>query len=270
MTPPSSVSNIAWPAELRERIYALLRREGVAGIEMAPTKIAPWEALDTDTIAAEKRLIASYGLVVSSYQAIFFGMPDLQLLGDKASFEKMRAHTLRVARIAEQLSGGGVGVFGAPRNRRRGPLDERDAFDLGAERFGLLAETIAPHGFVLGLEPAPTEYGGDYLQTTADCARMVRTVSHPSLRLHIDTGCLELAGDEISKVVGANTDLIAHVHLSKPNLVPISDAEERFSELFRVLASSDYQSWIAIEMRETDRPEQAVHEALAVLTQCRA
>ncbi len=189
-----SVSNIAWPAETRERIYALLSREGVSGIEMAPTKIGPWETLEKNAIAAEGRLIASYGLVVSSYQAIFFGRSDLQLLGDNGSFEKMKEHTVRVAQIAEQLSGGGVGVFGAPRNRRRGALDEQDAFDLGVERFGRLAEAIAPYGFVLGLEPAPAEYEGDYLQTTTACAQMVRAVSHPSLQLHIDTGCLELAG----------------------------------------------------------------------------
>jgi len=258
----TSISNIAWPAGIRERIYALLSREGVKGVEMALTKIAPWDVLDYASIAAEKQLIESYGLVVSSYQAIYFGLPELQLLADQDSFEKLKAHTVHVAQLAEKLSGGGVGVFGAPRNRRRGALNEDDAFELGADRFATLAEAVAPFGFVLGLEPAPTEYGGDFLQTTFACAQMVRTVAHQALQLHVDTGCLSLSAENVSHAIGSNADIIAHVHLSKPNLAPLNGSEIEFEKVFGALKTINYQSWVAIEMRETDNPEQAVCESL--------
>lgn len=262
----SSISNIAWPAEIREQVYALLRREGVPGVEMAPTKIAPWDKLDPDSVAAEKKLIESYGLVVSSYQAIYFGLPEIQLLADETSFERLKQHTIRVAQLAEKLSNGGVGVFGAPRNRRRGALNEDDAFRLGADRFALLAEAVAPFRFVLGLEPAPTEYGGDFLQTTSACARMVRAVSHQSLRLHIDTGCLSLSGEDVSQIISSNADIIAHVHLSKPNLVALNGSKLEFQDIFEALKSINYQSWVTIEMRETDNPEQAICEALSLFS----
>ncbi|WP_279356647.1 sugar phosphate isomerase/epimerase family protein [Methylobacterium indicum] len=268
MTFKSSISNIAWPSSSREHIYGLLSRSGVAGIEMAPTKIRPWDDLTPADLATERQLLASCGLVVSSYQAIFFGLPELQLLGDGDSFERMRRHTVRVAQIAEQLSGGGVGVFGAPRNRQRGALTEREAFDLGTERFSLLAEDIAPYSFALSLEPAPAEYGGNFLQTTTDCARMVRKVGRQNFRLHLDTGCLKLSGEDTLTVIQKYADLIGHVHLSQPNLAPIQTTEKRFADLTSGLKSIKYSAWLAIEMREAPDPEQAIRQAIAVLSDC--
>lgn len=258
-----SISNIAWPADIRHEVYGLLSRNGVTGIEVAPTKIAPWDDLTEAVLGAERDLMATFGLTVSSYQALYFGCPGLALLEDEAAFEALLKHTVHVARVAEQLSQGGGGVFGAPRNRLRGRLDEAEAFDLGAERFAKLAESVSPHNFTIMLEPAPPEYGGDFLPTERDCAAMVRRVAHPAFRLHVDTGCLTLAGEDGTEIVTEYHDLIGHVHLSQPSLAPVEmSAAPAYVGLLRSLREVGYGGWTAIEMRESDQPMQAVEAAI--------
>ncbi|WP_238282868.1 sugar phosphate isomerase/epimerase family protein, partial [Methylobacterium goesingense] len=179
------------------------------------------------------------------------------------AFEALLKHTVRVARMAEQLSQGGGGVFGAPRNRLRGRLSEAEAFELGAERFAKLAKAVSSYGFTIMLEPAPPEYGGDFLRTERDCAAMVQCVAHPAFRLHVDTGCLTIAGEDGAEIVAKYHNLIGHIHLSQPSLAPVEmSAMPTFACLLRSLREAAYSGWTAIEMRESDLPMQAVEVAI--------
>ena len=36
-----SISNIGWPAELDSQVYALMKKHGYSGLEIAPTRIFP-------------------------------------------------------------------------------------------------------------------------------------------------------------------------------------------------------------------------------------
>lgn len=261
-----SISNIAWPSSLNDRVYALLADANVAGLEIAPTKLAPWQDLTEEVARVEGRRIRKVGLQVGSYQALYFDRPDCQLLGDTASFKAMREHTVRVATFAEHLSGGGPGVFGAPRNRQRGQLTTENAFELGAQRFWCLAEAVAATGFIIVLEAAPEEYGGDFLGTTAQCAAMVRAVDHPSFRLHVDTGCLTFTEENVQEIISENHDIITHVHLSKPKLAPVAGADAPlYAPLLSALDDVGYGGWTAIEMREADDPLMAIGEAVSAI-----
>ena len=132
----------------------MLAQHGATGVEAAPTRIAPWDALDDAAVAQYRRQMGAAGLQVCSMQAILFGRPDLQLLGDAAGFAALTEHMRRVAAIGHGL-GAGVAVLGAPRNRSRGAMTEDDAVALAAERLRVLGGILGAAGLVLGLEPVP-------------------------------------------------------------------------------------------------------------------
>lgn len=248
-----SISNIAWPHADREHVYNAIKQNGVDGVEIALTKIAPWADLNRDIVLGEKALIRECGLEVSSYQAIYFGCPHLQLFGEQDVFDAMLSHTRNVSHLAYVLSGGGVGVFGAPRNRLRGNLSQQEAFDIGRERLRLLAEVSFDCNFVLALEAAPQEYGGDFLENTNECADMVSAVNHPGLRLHLDTGCVQIAEKSDFPSSFLFSQEFAHVHLSMPYLEPISSGDTALiKSICSILAQNKYTGWLAIEMRETE------------------
>ena len=259
-----SLSNLALPAGTTTAELAGLVALGARGVEVAPTRIAPWDELDAPRLAAYRGQLASAGLAVSSLQALLFGTSGLHLLQDEAAFVAMGEHLRRVAAIGAEL-GAGIGVFGSPRNRLRGDLAADAAWDLGRERLRRLAEWVhGEAGFALGLEPVPAAYGGDYLGSYQEVVQMVRDVDHPGLRVHLDTGCVLLGGGDIGAAVAAAGDLLGHFHIAEPQLGRFTTPSAEHGKAAAALHTAGYAGWRAIEMLQQDPdPMDAVREALA-------
>jgi hypothetical protein len=77
-----AVSNIAWEPHEDDAVAEVLRREGVSGVEIAPTKwrARPFDA-SADEIAEYRRSWEDRGLRIVSLQSLLFGRSDLQLFG---------------------------------------------------------------------------------------------------------------------------------------------------------------------------------------------
>lgn len=249
-----SVSNLAFGPELREAAYARLAAAGAQGVEVAPTRLAPWEDLTPALCRTEAGALARAGLEASSLQAILFGKSELQLLKGAESFRDLLKHIRLVAEYGEAL-GARVAVFGAPRNRNRGERPLKDAEALAEERFWALGQAVAPFGLVLGLEPVPAYYGGDFLQTAEEVNRMVRRVDHPHIRLHLDTGCVMLGGGSIAHAIEEGADVLAHFHAAEPDLGPYETPASPHPEAAEALCSVGYDGWVAIEMAEAPKAQ---------------
>ncbi len=95
---------------------------------------------------------------------------------------------------------------------------------------------------------------------------MVQAVSHPSFRLHFDSGCLAFTGESAQDIIREHHDIIAHVHLSKPKLASIVEADAPiYAPLLSTLDDVGYSSWAAIEMREADDPLKVIGEAISAV-----
>jgi sugar phosphate isomerase/epimerase len=260
-----SVSNLAWPADQEELAFARLVALGVAGVEVAPTRIAFWPSLTQSMLTDYRARIADRGLCVSSLQAILYGCDEPQLLGDDAAFEALCEHMRRVAAIARTL-GAGIVVFGAPRNRQRGALSDAVAWPLARERLHRLGATVAAAGVTIGIEPVPAFYGGDFLGVWEDVLQMVRDVDHPGIRVHLDAGCVALGGGSIEQAVQVSHPWLAHFHAAQPGLASFSPPADNHREAASALKDCGYDRWVAIEMREQPaNPIAAIEEAVTAV-----
>lgn len=257
-----ALSNLALPQTASDQDLACLSDLGLAGLEVAPTRIAPWDSLSPDVLRRFRSRLAAVGLSVPSLQAIFYGCEGAALLGDASAFLIMHDQVRRVAEIAGQL-GVSVAVFGAPKQRLRGSLSTDEAFALGAERLSVLAKTAQDAGdLVLGLEPVPHYYGGDYLPRWRDVVAMVDTVDHPGLRVHLDTGCVMLGGDDIGEAVKSCNGLLAHFQIAEPGLGGFSLPQADHSAAATALQAIRYEGWTSIEMLEQPEGLEAVRTAV--------
>ena len=265
------VSNLAWaPAETpaaQDRLAAL----GVQGIEAAPTRIAGWDGLTEGALAGYRRQATAAGLLIPSLQALFFGRPGDQLLGDAAAFTAMAEHTRRVAGIAGSL-GAGVAVFGAPHNRIRGALPAAEAEGLAAVRLRILGDIAQAAGLALVLEPVPACYGADFLLHAADVRRLVRRCGHPGIHIHLDSACVTLAGDELAGEIDAAAPAgggagLAHYHISEPGLGPFDAPSCPHAAAGDALRRAGYAHWMVIEMREQPGGLAAVEAAIRLARQ---
>lgn len=257
-----AVSNLAFGPDLRAEAYERLAAIGVDGVEVALTRVAPWEALTADACRAEAAALAAAGLQASSLQAIYFGKPEVQLLGDEPSFDALLEHTRKVAEFGEAL-GARVAVFGAPKNRSPGDRSMAEALALGEERFRRLGEAVRSHGLTIGIEPVPAHYGGDFLPTAEEVTAMVRRVDHPNIRLHLDTGCVMLGGGDIAEAVRAGADVLAHMHAAEPDLADFTSPVSPHAEAAGALRDAAYDGWVVIEMRQpADNPMERIETAV--------
>lgn len=242
-----AISNLSFPTEMKLEAYALVNQLGAQGLEVAPTRIAEWSNLTTDMCAQEARILADYGLQASSMQAIFFGKPELQLLGTEVEFVAMLEHAKRISELGSAL-GCNVAVFGAPKNRLRNELNESDAFELAVERFSRLGAACAVGDLVLAIEAVPAVYGGDFLLDSSTTIQLVRAVGSENIRLHLDTACALLGKEDIASAVTNGHDVLAHFHISEPNLDTFKEPRADHGGAAQALRAGSYNGWLAIEM----------------------
>lgn len=261
-----SFSNLAWPATALSEALSLLSEFGVQGIEVAPTRIASWDALHPKDLKNYRAELAEAGLVPSSLQAIFFGVNDAQLLGTPAQFETMRQHIHRIGEIGQVL-GASVAVFGAPRNRNRGERPVETATDLAAERLLKLGVAAQEHGLVMAMEPVPELYNSDFLQTWQEVLSLVRQVDHPSIRLHLDTACVALGGGDIAEAISAGSAELVHFHAAQPKLGDFTEPLPGHEVAGQALRAVGYEGWIAVEMLEQLTWQTSIDQAQKIVSE---
>jgi sugar phosphate isomerase/epimerase len=257
-----AVSNIAWPAELDDSVFAFLAASGVEGIEVAPTRVWPqWEGIDPVGVRVFRRSVESHGLRVSSLQSILLQKPELRLFGTDAERQALDEHLRRCADLATDL-GAQCMVFGAPRNRDRGSMSEPCAFDIAARFFVRAGAYCAERGVCLVFEANPAEYRCNFATDTVTAAKLVNAVGSEGFRLHLDTACLQLAGENTGQAIIENAGILRHFHASEPYLADFSAPVAAHEEAAAAIKSVNYDRWVALEMRAAKPALPALQDAV--------
>lgn len=130
-----SISNIAWNVEEDNEIKTLLKRLGINGIEIAPTKI--WEnplACTSIEIEKYKTYWQSNGIELVAMQSLLFGQNHLKLFSNSESRLEMIEYLTGIISLAGQLGIRSL-VFGSPKNRLVGSLTKKEQFEIAIPFF---------------------------------------------------------------------------------------------------------------------------------------
>jgi sugar phosphate isomerase/epimerase len=245
-----SISNLAWETKEDASVFELLRKKSISSIEILPTRYFPNPLQATRQDAEHlKRYFTKEGVHVSSFQALLYGRPDLKLFGSPEERKSTREYLRHEAELASWLGAGRL-VFGSPRNRQvPDGMDQDTALALATEFFRDLAESLHDIGVTICIEPNAVEYGCNFCVKTSAAAGLVRAVEHPSFRLHLDSGVMQLNDEDPAEIVMAHADIIDHVHASEPKLEAVGHGEaNRHRILAKALANQSYGGYVSIEM----------------------
>lgn len=219
-----SISNLAWDPREDGQVATLLDEYRIDAIDVAPGKYFPdIEAATSQDISAIRRMWADRGVEIVGMQALLFGTTGLNMFGEDEVRKRMLHRLQAICGIGAGLgTNPGVRlVFGSPKNRDRTGLSSEAAKTIAVAFFRRLAAIADEHGVTVCLEPNPPSYGCNFMTDTAAAADIVRAVDHPAIRLQFDSGASAMNQESVGKVIGEFKDLIGHVHVSEPGLVPV-------------------------------------------------
>ena len=243
-----AISNIAWEQHDDPGILKILKKHGVTGIEVAPTKVwQDWEGASYKSAREYKEIMQDQGFKLPAMQAILFGQPMLQVF-DTSSHDDFFEHIKLVADLANGF-GSNVLVFGAPKNRKRGQMPYSEALDVATEFFYKVGQICIGHECCIGLEHNPVEYGCDFVTNVLDAKKLVQAVNNDGFKLHVDSAGLHMCGGDIADMINRAHDFV-HYHISEPMLEPIFGGEVEHAEGIAALKSIEYKNWVSIEMKQ--------------------
>ena len=255
-----TISNLAWENNLEADVLAELKKRDISAIEIAPTKIWPdWRNINETSIGFFKERVS--GFDVSSFQSLLFGKPELSIFGSDEIKQQTLHHLKMVADLAAHLGAKPL-VFGSPKNRDPGDRPAAKAFAEAKEFFFSMGKYCEKIGVTLCLEANPTQYGCRFITNASQAAELVRAVNSPGFRLHLDTACMFLAGDDVAKTIVENHDILAHFHASEPNLGNFAKPESPHAIAAAALKKIGYFGYVSIEMLNKANTLQPITEAL--------
>ena len=265
-----SISNIAWDAPEDDAVARVLSAYGVDAIDIAPGKYFPDPELATaQQIDSVRRVWRSRGMDIVGMQALLFGSTGLNVFGPSPVQDAMLRRLSAVCRIGAGLGANRL-VFGSPKNRDRGNLDDDQALRMAVDFFRRLGDEAAQHDVQVCLEPNPPRYGANFMTTSTETAAVVEAVAHPAIRMQLDTGAMAINGEDVATTVAACAHLVGHVHASEPDLLPLGDSTAQHDAVHTSLVRHLPDHIVCIEMlATTGEPhltsvERAVARAVAV------
>ncbi len=244
-----AISNIAWPADWDEEVLALLKRQSVTDLEIAPTRL--WARPDEISTTEAYRLrddLTRRGFRIVGAQSLLYGRPDLTMFENTATTRRTIAYLEEIIRVCAALDAEAL-VFGSPKNRQIGNLPRETAWQIAQEVFTSVADSAERHGTVVVLEANPSAYQADFLTHAAEAAQLVELVNRPGLRLHLDTACMTMANDDIDSTFTHYSSLLHHFHISEPYLAAVNEATADHARFAENLRRCKYDRWVSIEMR---------------------
>lgn len=220
---------------------------GFEGLEIAPTRIFPENPYGKLAEAREwkSRLTDVYGFQVPSMQSIWYGRTECIF---KSQFDRavLTDYTKKAVDFASAIGCRNL-VFGCPKNRTRmSYYDPKVAVTFFRE----IGEYAASKNTVIGMEANPPIYQTNFINTTQSAIELIEEVDSKGFKLNLDLGAVIENREDICELKG-KVDLISHVHVSEPGLVPIERRALHYN-VRELLMSEGYSGYVSIEMAKTD------------------
>ena len=240
-----SISNIAWQKENDEQMYKIINECGFDAVEVAPTRLIPESPYDNigeaKKIATE--LVEKYNIKISSMQSIWFGKQE-KIFESEEERNILFEYTKKAIDFANAINCGNL-VFGCPKNRVVNNLESD--YKIAKDFFIKIGDYAKQKDTIFAIEPNPTIYNTNFINTTENAINIVKDLNHPSIMVNLDLGTM-IQNNESSDLLKGNVKYINHVHISEPNLNCIQN-RDLHKNVIKILQDENYKGYVSIEMK---------------------
>lgn len=241
--------------------------EGFSGLEIAPYTVfgdfSP--AAFRSGSRSLREAFAQTGLAFAGFHWLLLGPEGLHATtADAAVRRKTWDHVRRLLDASGEL-GGGVLIFGSPRQRSStGGRTASEATATLTEELAAIGPYAAERASKILIEALSSDQS-DVVNTLAEAERLVAAVNSPGVGGMFD---FHNTGDETAAwdaLIRAHRNLIAHVHVNEPDGSAPRRGGADFRPGFGALRETGYAGWISVEIfSEPPDPAATIRESMAL------
>ena len=233
---------LLWTADVTETDYGILEQLkdiGYDGVEL------PIFDLDADKFTRLGRNLDEIGL---ERTAVTVCSEDANPVSDSAEIRQAglnhinRAVDMCAAAGAAKLCGPLHSALGAFTGQ--GPTDEERS--RAKETLAQAAEYAQQAGVTLVVEYL-NRFECYFLNCAEDCARFVREVNHPHLKMMYDTFHANIEEKNPSEAIKSCADQLVHVHISENDRSTPGEGGVDWDSTFAALKEVGYDEWMVVE-----------------------
>lgn len=125
-----------------------------------------------------------------------------------------------------------------------GPTEEE--WNYGKETLAKVADYAQSQNIMLAMEYL-NRFECYFLNCAEDCARFVREVDHPHLRMMYDTFHANIEEKNIAHAIETCSDVCVHVHISENDRSTPGEGNVDWKTNFNTLKETGYNGWMTIE-----------------------
>jgi sugar phosphate isomerase/epimerase len=235
-----------WPWE---RVCRFVAETGYEGIELAPFTFAPSvEELSREERQRIGQVARDAGLEIVGLHWLLVSPPGLHINDPDAAVRRRTAEYLRALIHFCGDVGGGVMIFGSPKQRWVGDeTSQEQAWDWTAEAFRSVMADAAERGVILCMEALPPPES-NFIRTAAEAAAMVRAVDHPNFRLMLDVKSMCAEGRPLPEIIREFCPLVEHFHANDANRRGPGFGDTEFRPIAAALRECGYRRYVSVEV----------------------
>jgi len=231
----------------------IIKAAGYTGIEFAPYTIfgdfSPGSF--KEGIRATREVLDGAGLTFVGFHWLLAKPDGLHLASpDRAVRSRTVEHLARLVDAAGEL-GGGVLVFGSPRQRGSLPGVGKDAaeeaFTAALRKVAPRAEAAACAILVESLSPEQT----DVVNSLAEAVRLADSVGSPAVSSMFDFHNVSSESESWDTLLERYYGHIRHVHANETDGRAPGTGKSDYLPAFRTLIGHRYKGWVSVEIFET-------------------
>lgn len=244
-----AVSVIAWNPNEDKHALHMVHEAGIKNVEVIPSRM--WSANDDGMFHKKEsflKLLQIEKLTPVAMQSLLYGRPDLSIFGTKDQLEETKSYFNKIIDAASSVGIKKL-VFGSPKNKLRLQRTKDEADKEAFLFFEYVGKLSHEKGITFCIEPTPSVYGGDYLSTTREVVSLLEQMKIPSISLNLDIGAILTNNEDVEAIIKLSSPFIGHVHISMPELEPVTTDTELHNTVASALRNQGYEGFVSVEMK---------------------
>lgn len=216
-----AISNIAWSIEKDAEVVNLMKEHNIDAVEIVPRKyFKNPPQVSVESLNIVKSFWGKSQIEIIGMQSLMFGTSNLNIFGPPEIQTSMLLYLESICYIGRHLGAKKL-VFGSPKNRDASGIECSVALNTAVAFMRSLGQIAQRYGVVLCIEPTPTRYGANFMTDSSETDRLVRMIDCKAIRMQFDTGALAINNERAADVLERSRDIIGHIHISEPDLLPL-------------------------------------------------